>query len=116
MAPAANSSFRQFFIAWHANQVGAIGVKCRKWITQHGLAVNVGRASLGAFQGIVPCGIEGRPVGCLNQFLPGGAGGGGGGEEEEEKVTVLNFAKSMQAALERVFAIQLVEEESTRRN
>ena len=51
------------------HKVAAVGIKCRRWITQHGLAVNVEESSLSNFQGIVPCGLEGRKVGCLNQFL-----------------------------------------------
>jgi len=37
-------------------KLAAIGIKCRKWITQHGLAVNIEADSLHGFRGIVPCG------------------------------------------------------------
>ena len=35
----------------------------------HGLAVNVDQRSLENFSGIVPCGLEGREVCCINDFL-----------------------------------------------
>jgi len=38
------------------NKIGAIGVRVRKWVSFHGLALNV-NPDLGHFQGIVPCGI-----------------------------------------------------------
>ncbi|GCE65049.1 lipoyl(octanoyl) transferase [cyanobiont of Ornithocercus magnificus] len=50
-------------------KVAAIGVGCRRWITQHGLALNV-TCSLEGFDAIVPCGLAGRTVGSLNQWLP----------------------------------------------
>jgi len=51
------------------HKVAAVGIKCRRWITMHGLAVNVEQSSLSNFQGIVPCGLEGRKVGCINQSI-----------------------------------------------
>lgn len=55
---------------WVNNKkVAALGVKVRRWVTMHGLAVNVDKRSLGNFDGIVPCGLEGREVGCINDFL-----------------------------------------------
>lgn len=38
-------------------KIGAIGVRIRKWVTMHGLSVNLS-PDLGHFNGIVPCGIE----------------------------------------------------------
>jgi lipoyl(octanoyl) transferase len=38
-------------------KVASIGVGVRKWISMHGLALNVTRESLAAFQHITPCGI-----------------------------------------------------------
>jgi len=38
-------------------KIAAIGVRLRKWITLHGLSINVD-PDLEHFQGIVPCGIK----------------------------------------------------------
>jgi lipoyl(octanoyl) transferase len=45
-------------------KVAALGVGARRWISQHGLALNV-CCSLEGFVAIVPCGIADRPVGRL---------------------------------------------------
>lgn len=42
-------------------KIGAIGVRVRRWITLHGLAVNVA-PDLSHFNGIVPCGLPDYPV------------------------------------------------------
>ncbi|MDA7433374.1 lipoyl(octanoyl) transferase LipB [Synechococcus sp. AH-601-N10] len=51
-------------------KVAAIGVGCRRWITQHGLALNVSCAMEG-FAQVVPCGISDRPVDRLQRWIPG---------------------------------------------
>ena len=51
-------------------KVAAIGVGCRRWITQHGLALNV-TCDLQGFESVVPCGLHGRPVGRLCDWIPG---------------------------------------------
>jgi len=81
------------------HKVAAIGVKCRKWITMHGLAVNIESSSLDNFQGIVPCGLEGRRVGCVNQFLA---------RSNRDPITVSEFAKYMKIALEEVFEVEMM--------
>ena len=48
------------------NKIGAIGVKITRGITMHGFAFNV-TTDLSMFQGIVPCGIEGRWVTSVEQ-------------------------------------------------
>jgi len=45
----------------HEAKIGAIGVRVRRWITLHGLAVNVA-PDLSHFGGIVPCGLPEFPV------------------------------------------------------
>ena len=51
-------------------KVAAIGVGCRRWITQHGLALNVD-GDLSGFSQVVPCGLTGKPVGRLCDWIPG---------------------------------------------
>ncbi len=42
-------------------KIAAIGVRVRRWVTYHGIAINVA-PDLGHFAGIVPCGIEAHGV------------------------------------------------------
>ena len=51
-------------------KLAAIGVGCRRWITQHGLALNVD-GDLSGFAAVVPCGLKGKPVGRLSDWIPG---------------------------------------------
>jgi lipoyl(octanoyl) transferase len=51
-------------------KVAAIGIKVSRWITMHGFALNV-CPDLTGFERIVPCGIADKPVGSLEQFVPG---------------------------------------------
>lgn len=50
-------------------KLAAIGVGARRWISQHGLALNV-EADLAGFAQVVPCGIADRPVGRLTDWRP----------------------------------------------
>jgi lipoyl(octanoyl) transferase len=50
-------------------KVAAIGVGARRWISLHGLALNVD-CPLDGFEAIVPCGIADRPVGRLADWHP----------------------------------------------
>lgn len=46
-------------------KLASIGVGVRRWVTMHGLALNVTRESLDAFRHITPCGIGGVEMTCL---------------------------------------------------
>lgn len=48
-------------------KIGAIGVRVRRWVTLHGLAVNVA-PDLSHFGGIVPCGLPEFPVTSLAEL------------------------------------------------
>ncbi len=45
----------------HEAKIGAIGVRVRRWVTMHGLSINV-EPDLSHFSGIIPCGIAEYPV------------------------------------------------------
>lgn len=50
-------------------KVAAIGVGARRWISQHGLALNV-EADLAGFEAVVPCGLADQRVGRLADLDP----------------------------------------------
>ncbi len=49
-------------------KVCAMGVRVRRWVSMHGLALNV-TTNLDHFKLIVPCGLAGRPVTSLRELL-----------------------------------------------
>jgi lipoyl(octanoyl) transferase len=73
-------------------KLAAIGVGARRWISQHGLALNVDCA-LEGFAAIVPCGIADRPVGRLADWRPA--------------LTCSDVAPGLLGQLERRFALRL---------
>lgn len=71
------------------DKIAAIGVKLRKWVSFHGISINV-EPDLGHFTGIVPCGIRDHGVTSLVDLgLP---------------VTMADLDVALRATFERVFA------------
>ena len=75
-------------------KICASGVRCSRWITMHGFALNV-NTDLGYFNNIIPCGLVGKQVTSIEKEL----GKKVDYEEVKEKLRQ-NFAK--------VFEVQLV--------
>lgn len=48
-------------------KIAAIGIRVRKWITYHGIAINV-KPNLEHYNGIIPCGIKEFGVTSLNEL------------------------------------------------
>lgn len=51
-----------------ARKISAMGVRCSRWVTMHGLSFNVNN-DLSYFKNIIPCGIEDKAVTSLQQEL-----------------------------------------------
>jgi lipoyl(octanoyl) transferase len=72
------------------DKIAAIGVRVRRWVSYHGVALNV-EPDLTHFEGIVPCGIQGHGVTSLVDLgLP---------------VTMADADAALRAAFEEVFEI-----------
>lgn len=72
-------------------KVAAVGIKASRWITMHGVALNV-CIDLAGFNQIVPCGIADKPVGCLREWLP--------------TIRVADVSPLLQAAFAKTFGLQ----------
>jgi len=51
-----------------ARKICAMGVKCSRWVTMHGIALNV-KSDLSYFKNIVPCGIDDKAVTSIQNEL-----------------------------------------------
>ena len=79
-------------------KIAALGIKTRRWITMHGMAINIDLRSLQNFDGIVPCGLQGRKVTCINEEV----------NDATHQLTVAKFADHMKEAFMEVFNIHFV--------
>ena len=79
--------------AGREDKIAAIGVRVRRWVTYHGVALNVD-PDLGHFEGIVPCGVREHGVTSLVDLgLP---------------VTLADADVALRAAFEEVFGLKTV--------
>jgi lipoyl(octanoyl) transferase len=49
------------------SKIGAIGIRVRKWVTYHGIAINIS-PNLDNYSGIIPCGINDFPITSLEDM------------------------------------------------
>lgn len=50
------------------SKICAMGIKCSRWVTMHGFALNLS-TDLSYFSHIIPCGLAGKPVCSMEQLL-----------------------------------------------
>ena len=75
-------------------KICAMGVRCSRWITMHGFALNV-NTDLSYFNGIIPCGIQNKKVTSIK-------------EELGREVNVDEVKEKLKKNFETVFNAQLV--------
>ncbi|GAQ88891.1 plastid Lypoyltransferase [Klebsormidium nitens] len=91
------------------SKVAAIGVRVSKWVTYHGLALNVSN-DLDPFKSIIPCGISDRPVGSVKDLLQKDATNIGRSLVLESDSELLDaFSSSLKIQLAKVFNLDLLE-------
>ncbi|MEO6549005.1 MAG: lipoyl(octanoyl) transferase LipB [Ferruginibacter sp.] len=80
-------------IAGKERKICAMGVRCSRWVTMHGFALNV-NTDLGYFNNIIPCGIENKKVTSIEKEL-----GYKVGLQEVKEIIQQNFEKVFNVTL-----------------
>lgn len=81
-------------IAGRERKICAMGVRCSRWITMHGFALNV-NTDLNYFDNIIPCGIENKQVTSIEKELG-------------RKVDMAEVKEKIQHNFEQVFNVLLL--------
>jgi lipoyl(octanoyl) transferase len=81
-------------------KVAAIGIRARRWVTYHGMALNV-TTDLHPYGYIVPCGIADKPVTSVARILAAGAA-------VDDRELVRPYAEALLNSLAGVFRLELV--------
>ena len=104
--------------AWaNGSKFAQVGVRARRWVTYHGLAINIDCNLRDFTKHVVPCGIGDRPVGSIRERLRSQRAIGGSENDEppiiiddddDQKVSVSLAADRALDAFEKVFDVSLV--------
>ena len=78
-------------------KICAMGVKTSRWVTMHGLALNV-NTELKYFENIIPCGIQGKDVTSIEN-------------ETNKKVSVSDIENKLINNLSKVFEFKILDDE-----
>lgn len=81
-------------VAGRERKICAMGIRCSRWITMHGFALNV-NTDLNYFKNIIPCGIENKKVTSMEMEL-------------NVKVDFEIVKEKIQRNFENVFNVQLI--------
>jgi len=81
-------------IAGKERKICAMGVRCSRWVTMHGFALNV-NTDLSYFDNIIPCGIQNKKVTSMKS-------------EVNELVNILEVKEKLKRNFEKVFNVTLV--------
>lgn len=81
-------------IAGKERKICAMGVRCSRWITMHGFALNV-NTDLSYFDNIIPCGIANKKVSSIQYEL-------------QYKVDMQEVKEKLQRNFENVFGVRLM--------
>ncbi len=76
-------------------KICAMGVRCSRWVTMHGFALNV-NTDLNYFNDIIPCGIQNKAVASMK-------------EELGKEVVMDDVKESLKRNFETVFAVDMIE-------
>jgi lipoyl(octanoyl) transferase len=80
-------------IARKERKICAMGVRCSRWITMHGFALNV-NTNLDYFDNIIPCGIENKQVTSIEKELC-------------QKIDINEVKEKLKKNFEKVFNVEL---------
>ena len=75
-------------------KICAMGVRCSRWVTMHGFALNVS-TDLSYFDGIIPCGIQNKKVTSIS-------------EELAMDINTEEVKEELKQAFEKVFLVELI--------
>ena len=78
-------------------KICAMGVKTSRWVTMHGLALNV-NTNLKYFENIIPCGIQGKDVTSIDK-------------ETNKKVDILDIENKLIINLSKIFEFKFLDNE-----